>query len=105
MLSFSVNRWTREIGIRIALGAGMARIRGLVLGSGLRLVGLGLALGIAGSLLFGRSLASLLFGVSAYDPATLLAVTVLLLLVAAAACLVLALRASRIDPTEALRQE
>jgi predicted permease len=105
ILSFSVSRWTREIGIRIALGAGMARIHGLVLGSGLRLVGLGLALGLAGSLLFGRSLASFLFGVSAYDPATLLAVTALLLLVAAAACLVPAFRASRIDPTEALRQE
>ncbi|NJL27892.1 MAG: FtsX-like permease family protein, partial [Thermoanaerobaculia bacterium] len=104
VISYSVKQRTTEIGLRMALGAARQRILVEVIARGLRLVALGLALGVALALGFHRVLASLLFGVSATDPATYVLVAVVLLVVAALACLVPATRASRLDPTVALRQ-
>ncbi len=96
---------TREIAIRMALGAEPRRILSFVLGQGLRVTGLGLALGGALSLVLARSLAALLYGVSERDPWTYLGGAALILLVAALACLLPARRAARVDPTLALRSE
>ena len=96
---------TQEIGIRMALGARPADVLWMITGQGLGLAAAGLVCGVAGSLALGRILASRLFGVTASDPATLTAVTLLLLLVAAAACAIPAFRAARIDPATALRSE
>jgi putative ABC transport system permease protein len=105
VLAYFVSRRTHEIGVRVALGAGVREVLGLVLTRGLIMVGLGLALGIAGALLGGRLVADLLFQVQASDPPTLVAVALLFTLVAAAACLVPAWRAWRVDPVEAFRAE
>jgi predicted permease len=105
VLSYSVAQRTREIGIRVALGARPRQVLGLVLGDGLRLTALGAALGLGGSLLVTRFLESLLFGVKALDPFTFVAVPVLFVVVALAACCVPASRAARVDPMTALRFE
>jgi putative ABC transport system permease protein len=89
----------------MALGARPADVLWMVTGHGLGLAAAGVVCGVAGSLAVGRILASRLFGVTASDPATLSAVTLLLLLVAAAACAIPAFRATRIDPAIALRSE
>jgi predicted permease len=102
--SFQVAQRTREIGIRMALGAGGRDVQRMVLGGGLRLVSLGVAFGLLGSLALSRSIASLLYGVSEADAATLASVPALLGAVALAACLLAARRATRLDPLEALRQ-
>lgn len=105
VLSYSVAQRTREIGIRVALGARPRQVLGLVLGDGLRLTALGAALGLGGSLLVTRFLESLLFGVKALDPFTFVAVPILFAVVALAACCVPASRAARVDPMTALRFE
>jgi len=105
VLAHSVAQRTREIGVRLALGAERARVRGMLVGQGMRLAGIGVTLGIGGAVIAGRVLAALLFGVSATDPPSFLAVVALLTLVAAAASFVPAQRAARIEPTEALRHE
>ncbi len=105
VISFAVARRTAEMGIRIALGASRARLVANVLGSGLLPVLLGIAAGIIGALWMGRFLASQLFGVSPHDPEIILAVLLVLLAVAFAACWVPARRATRIDPVRALRFE
>lgn len=105
VLAYYVSRRTHEIGVRVALGAGVREVLGLVLSRGLIMVGLGLALGSTGALLGGRLVADLLFRVEAGDPPTLVAVTLLFTLVAVAACLVPAWRAWRVDPVEAFRAE
>ena len=105
VLSFVVSQRTREIGIRLALGAQRREIIGDVAGAGLTLVGGGLAIGFVGSMIAGRALRGLVAGVSVGDPLTLVATTVVLVVVAAAACVLPAWRASRVDPLTALRTE
>jgi len=103
VVSFSAAQRSYEIGVRVALGATRGSVFGMVLGEGLRLVFMGLAAGVAVSIMLARMLTSLLYGVSAYDPITFLAVGVLLIATAALAGFLPARRASRIDPLTALR--
>jgi putative ABC transport system permease protein len=105
VVAYSVGQRSAEMGIRMALGAAPASIRRMVLRQGLMPVAGGLAAGVIGALVLGRLLASLLFGVQAADPLTLLAVVSLLTVVAAAATYIPAVRATRVDPAGALRQE
>jgi ABC-type antimicrobial peptide transport system permease subunit len=104
VLAFSVAQRVREFGIRQALGARPAAILSLVLGQGLRTVGVGLLLGLGGAIALTRYLQSLLFGIGAHDLAVFAIVTAVLLVVAALACYVPARRATRIDPMVALRE-
>jgi predicted permease len=101
----SARQRTREIGIRIALGAKAADILGLVLKRGLIAVSIGLATGLAATLLASRALETLLYGVEASDPGTIGGVAVLLLLVGAVACWVPARWATRVDPVRSLKME
>ncbi len=105
VLAYTVAQQTREIGIRMALGANPSRVLRLVLGRGLRLAGIGTAIGVFAALMLTQLLKSLLFGVSATDPVTFGAVAGLLLAVALLACYVPARRAMRVDPMVALRYE
>ena len=103
VLAFGVAQRVREFGIRQALGADRSSILSLVFKQGLRTAGLGMALGLAGSVALGRYLQTLLFGVTAHDVGVFGGVTVLLFGVAMAACYVPARRATRVDPMVALR--
>jgi putative ABC transport system permease protein len=105
VLSYSVNQQTREIGLRMALGAQRGDVMRLILGQGLRLTVVGLGLGILAALALMRVLVSLLFDVRAYDPSTYTAVTLLLTVVALLACYIPARRAMRVDPMVALRYD
>jgi putative ABC transport system permease protein len=105
VMSFVVSQRTRELGIRIALGAQVRDVHRMVVNQGLRLVAVGLVAGLIVALFVTRSLASWLFGVGTADPATLVAVSLLLLLVGVTACWVPARRATRVDPMVALRSE
>jgi putative ABC transport system permease protein len=105
VMSYLVALRTREIGIRMALGSSQSGVLRLILGQGAGLVGLGMVLGIIGSLALGWLMRSLLFGVGSSDPTTLLTTTALLMVTALAACAVPALRAARINPLQALRDE
>jgi len=105
VISYSVSCRTNEIGIRVALGATRPQILKMVLGETLTLAAIGLAVGIPASLAAARLLGTMLFGVSARDPRTLLAVGLSLTAVALAAGYVPARRAVRIDPLQALRHE
>jgi putative ABC transport system permease protein len=105
VVSFMVGQRRREFGIRLALGAQGDGILRLVVGQGMRLVGLGLGLGLAGALLTGRALSALLYGVSPADPATLVGALVLVAGVALLASCVPARRAARVDPAAILRDE
>ncbi|PYQ00063.1 MAG: hypothetical protein DMF83_29085, partial [Acidobacteria bacterium] len=105
VMAFLVGRRTREIGVRMALGARAADVRRLVFGQGMRPVLAGLAAGVVGSLALGRAVSTLLFGVGADDPATLAGAAAVLAGVAAAACYFPARRAARLDPAVALRRE
>jgi putative ABC transport system permease protein len=104
VMSYLVTQRTREIGIRLALGAGGRDILRLVVGNGARLIGAGIVLGLAASFALQRLVASLLFGVTAADLASGAAVA-LLAVVALLACYIPALRATHVDPLNALRQE
>jgi len=104
IVSYTVTQRRAEIGLRLALGARPGTIVAMVLGDGLRLVAAGVVVGAAASLALSRGLAGLLYGVAPNDPATLAAVSVLLLAVAACACVGPALRASRVDPHTAMRE-
>jgi putative ABC transport system permease protein len=105
VIAYAVGQRTQEIGLRMALGAQPGAIVGAFLGSGFRLVMVGLGLGLVGSYAFTRFQASLLFGVEAFDPATYAAVTALLMAVALVAMYVPARRATRVDPMAVLREE
>jgi predicted permease len=105
VLAYATARKTHEIGIRMALGAKGADVLGLVVGMGLRLVAVGISIGIAMSLALGRFIGTELVGIHAYDPETLATTTVVLILAAAFACWVPARRAWRVDPVIALRYE
>ena len=105
VLAYWVAQRTHEIGIRVALGAGPGNIRGLVLGQGIRLTLVGVAVGVVGALALARLMKSLLFGVGAADPITFVAVALLLMLVALLACWLPARRATKVDPMIALRCE
>ena len=105
VLAYAVGQRTAEIGIRVALGAQVRDVVGLVVTQGLRVVGLGIAIGLVGAVATTRVLRSLLYGVAATDPATLVAVSMGLVAVAALAAYVPARRATRVDPMVALRHE
>jgi putative ABC transport system permease protein len=105
VIAYAVTRRTREIGIRIALGAQPAEISNWITAQGLRLVGLGIALGLGGAAIATRALGSLLFGVSPMDLSTLLAAGVGLAGVAVLATAVPARRAARTDPAVAIRED
>jgi predicted permease len=105
VIAYTTRQRTREIGIRMAVGAQAGDIRRLVLGQGLRLTITGLALGLAVSLVLTRFLRSLLFGISSTDAFTFTSVALLLCLVALAACYIPARRAMKVDPVIALRHE
>ncbi len=104
-ISFLVNEQTRDIGIRLALGASRRAILTMVLRQGLWLAMAGAAVGLAGALIVSRLMAGLLFGVRPVDPLTFVGVTLLLTAVALAACYIPARRAMRLDPLAALRYE
>jgi ABC-type antimicrobial peptide transport system permease subunit len=104
-VSYGVTQRIHEFGVRIALGAQMRDVLRLVVGQGLRTVGIGIAFGIALTAMSGRFIASLLYGVTPGDPATIAAVVLTLLVVGAAAALIPAWRAARVDPATALRSD
>lgn len=105
VMSYSVRRRTREIGIRMALGARPGAVLKMVLAQGLALTGLGLAIGLGIAIGLGRFTASLLYGVSGTDLPTFVAVHTVLLAVALLATVVPAFRAAHVQPTTALRHE
>lgn len=105
VIAYSTALRTREFGIRLALGADRRSVLRLVLAGGLQIAAAGLALGLAGALALTHVLSSLLYGVGTRDPVTFVAVPVVLLIVALAACWIPARRAMRVDPLTALRSE
>ena len=105
VIAWAVRQRTREIGVRMALGAQRKSVLALVLGRGLRLAAAGIVLGLIGAIPLTRILRSLLFGVAPTDPLTFAAVPVLLVSAALLACFLPARRAAKIDPMEALRYE
>ncbi len=105
LLSYAVSRRTREIGVRIALGADASGVRWLVIRDAVVSVGAGVAAGLLASLWLSRFIASQLFHVQPHDPLTLAAIVLLLLAVSGAAAFAPAYRASRVDPIDALRAE
>jgi ABC-type antimicrobial peptide transport system permease subunit len=105
LIAYSVAQRIREIGIRVALGASKAGIFLMILGDGFRLTVVGVLLGLAGVLSSTRLLRSLLYEVNPLDPATLVSVICILLVVSAVACYIPALRATNADPASILREE
>jgi putative ABC transport system permease protein len=105
LLSYSVTQRVREIGVRMALGAKPGDVLRLVVGEGMRLVGAGAVVGVAGALAAGRLVSAMLFDVTATDPVTYATVVTLLAAVAFIACYIPALRAARVNPMSALRAD
>jgi ABC-type antimicrobial peptide transport system permease subunit len=105
LMAYSVTQRTNEIGIRMALGAPRTKVMGLVLSHGMVLTSIGMAVGLGGAIGLTRLMSSLLFGVTATDLTTFIAVPLALGVVALGACFVPARRATRVDPIVALRYE
>ncbi|HZI58566.1 MAG TPA: FtsX-like permease family protein, partial [Verrucomicrobiae bacterium] len=105
VLSYSVTQRTREIGIRMALGAEKSDVVKMLLAQGSLLISIGLGAGLAGTLILSRFMASLLHGVRPTDPATLFLVSAVVAGAAIAACYIPSLRATRVNPTVALKYE
>jgi predicted permease len=105
VLSYVATQRTAEMGVRLALGADSRVVRGLIIRQGVALAAVGIVLGLIGAAAAGGVMSSLLFGVSALDPLTLVGVSVIFLAVAAAACAIPAERAARISPAVALRAD
>jgi ABC-type antimicrobial peptide transport system permease subunit len=105
VLSYSVKRSVRELGIRLALGARVGDVLRMVVFEGIKPTLLGVAIGVAGALVLGRVLSGLIYGVKPTDPVTFIAVAVLLVLIALVASLIPAYRATKVDPMVALRYE
>jgi putative ABC transport system permease protein len=105
VMSYTVAQRTRELGVRVALGASRQSVLGLVMKQGVTITLIGVVIGLGGAFGLTRLIATQLFSVKATDPATFLTVTAVLVGVAVAATLVPALRATRIDPLTALREE
>ncbi len=105
VMAYLVNQGTREIGIRMALGASQRNVLSLVVRQGMALALSGVMIGLVAAFLLTRLIRSLLFGVEATDPITFAAISLLLFLIALLASYVPALRATRIDPMVSLRRE
>jgi len=103
--SYAVSQRTREIGIRMALGAQLGDVLKLILTHGVKLTIIGVSAGLLGAYLVTRAITSVLYGVSATDPLTFILVSLLLIAVALLACFVPARRATKVDPLIALRYE
>jgi putative ABC transport system permease protein len=103
VLAFSVSARTNEIGIRMSLGADRRRVQRMILREGGVLLGLGLGLGVAGAYFTARVIQGLLFGIAPHDPATFLAVAVIMAVIGIGACWIPAARAARIDPAITMR--
>ena len=104
-MSYAVAQRTREVGIRVALGAQRGDVLKLVVGEGMKLIVAGIGVGLLGAFLLTRWMRSLLFAVSASDPLTFVVITLLLMMVALFACWLPARRATKVDPLVALRYE
>jgi putative ABC transport system permease protein len=105
VMSYSVAQRTREIGIRLALGAQRNDVLRMTMGQGLKLVAIGVAIGLASAFVLTRVMASLLFGVSATDPITFVTISLVLMTVAMLASYIPALRATKVDPMVALHYQ
>jgi ABC-type antimicrobial peptide transport system permease subunit len=105
VIAYAVSQRTREIGVRMALGATRSNVLGLVVRQGMLLAGIGVLLGVVGALGLTRVLTKMLYEVEPTDPMTFVGVSLILVLVALAACLLPARRASKVDPMVALRWE
>jgi predicted lysophospholipase L1 biosynthesis ABC-type transport system permease subunit len=105
VIAYTVGQRRREVGIRVALGASVAAVKGMFVKQGLALVVLGMAIGLGGAAMLARGMASLLFGVKALDAVTYTIASVVLLVAAMTACYIPARRAARVDPAETLRSE
>ena len=104
MLAFAVEQRSREVGIRMALGATGGKVAGLIVGQGLRLTAVGLIIGILAAVLASRLLTNLLWEIEPADPLTLVAVAIVALITATAAAYLPARRAPRIDPAQLVRE-
>ena len=102
--AYSVSQRTREIGVRIALGAAWQNVLALVLGRGFRIVAIGIVIGMLAALALTSFLGSLLYGISNYDPIIVALCILVVCLATLSACLPPALRAARINPTQALHE-